>query len=1162
MKLKLTEAQQAAVKERGGILVSAAAGSGKTAVLVQRIIDSLTRDDNPISADRILVVTFTNSAAKEMRERLEKGIDAYCRENPHNKSAARQKLLLQSAAICTIDSYCISMVRENFDKLNIDIDFKIAENNELEKIREDAITTVFEKYFACENKVFYSLLDALGAVYDESNLTDAVKRICEVAQNMPFPYVWLDNMRKRYSGEAFALWREEALKQAYDYTNRALRYITAADKYFLVNEKLKGAYCSSFKSAEEKIQKILCSIENEDWDKTYSLLCEFKFDKFSAYKGSGEDNNAICVKELRDFAKKQIEKASSLIYDKEETVKAHFNTTAPLNTMLVTLAEEYYTCLKDELTKKGIFTFNDIEHMAFELMCEYKNGGICLKETANEFISNYDEIFVDEYQDVNDLQDKFFYFLSDMGKKLFVVGDVKQSIYGFRGANPENFLNKQNIAVNYQYAQEDDIKSIILDSNFRSKDEICQCVNFIFDRIMTKQFCGIDYKISERLSPKAVFPSTDVPAAQIHMVDTCGENEKQAEAAHIADYILDVMNSGEVIKDKDTGRLRKARFSDFAVLVRYLKPVSDIIVKEFNKRGIPISYTKEGFLESKEIKIMLSLLSVIDNPTLEVELLSVLMSPIFGFTPDDMAQIRIARPKVNLYSALVFCAENGNKKCNYFISFISGLRKCAAIMPLSKLIAHIYEVTDFMSIISLMDNSQLRLANLNYLSELASSYENTGNHSITAFKKNLQRLSDGKLKGATLSGGSDCVQLVTIHYSKGLQYPVCIVAFTGSPFNSIDQKQALVIDPEYGVSFKFYNEEEGGVLPIDKRLLAEFSRKRQLKEELRMLYVAATRAEDILVITVAKKSPQSALSKMAVKLEAAGDEITEDIYSTANSYADWILPCMLLHSDAGVFSEIADYRAEVEEISGRIYMDIYSPTEEAVTEEQDIQTVDETAVLKIKERICYEYPYDILRRVESKSSVSDMVHKAEKGDYDFTCRPGFLDDTGLSPTQRGTAVHKIMQYMDFNKVREDFDGEIERLKEWEYITETEARVDTEHIRRFIKSSLFDRMCASKDLRREMKFLTFMPITDIEKNIPAHLNNEQIVVQGAVDCMFVEDGGIVIVDFKTDRVKEEEQLISSYAEQLNIYAMACEKITGLPIKEKIIYSLVLDRSIVV
>lgn len=1158
---KLTKYQKAAVNETGSILVSAAAGSGKTAVLVERIIRELTVKKPPLRADRLLVVTFTKAAAKEMRSRLEKGIEEYCRKNPQDKQAAEQKILLGSAVIGTIDSFCIQLVRENFQKAGVGIDFKIIEEKDLNLIKEKAVSEVFEKHFEAGEENFLKLLDTYGAIFDEKPVAEAVMNIYEESRYMPFPKSWLNKMLSNYSEGSFDMWRNTAIEKAKVYLNRALRYLNAAQGYFAEDdEKMKAAYYPSLENGKERINAMLDFAKKGNWNSIYAEISGFKFEAFKPLSNPMYPVSAETVKELKKLSLNQVKAVQNIVYATEEGVRNHYEVSAPLSAMLIELTKEYYDAVQNALLKKGMFDFNDIEHMAFELLCEEKDGEISLKEDAKEYIANYDEVFVDEYQDVNDLQDKLFYFISDMGKHLFAVGDVKQSIYSFRGANPENFLNKQEEAVDYKIAQ-GGLKSIILGSNFRSRDGICNCVNFIFDKIMTKDFCGIDYKKTERLSPKAEFPETDIPCAEFHLVNAFGYKERKAEAMHIADTIIEIMNSGETVKDKNTKKMRKARFSDFAIIARGLKSSGAIITEELKKRGIPVTYTKEGFLESKEIAVILSLLSVIDNPTKEIELLSVLMSPLFRFTPDDMADIRCTKRKVNLYSALVMCAQQGNKKCADFIEFTALLRRLAAVMPLSKLIAHIYDLTDYVNIVSMMDDASARKENLSYLIRLASSFEGAGNYGIGNFINSLQRLADGKLKGAVLSAGKDSVQVMTVHHSKGLQFPICFFAFTGSAFNNEDASKSLIINAKYGISFRYFDN-DGKVVPIDKKLLATFAKEQQLKEELRMLYVAATRAEDRLIITAARKNPEKALSDIAIKLMASDNEITEDIYATANSILAWVMPCMLLHPDGEELRKLAGYKFTPEGEKGDMIIGVYNVEERTEKSITFSDSADEETVNEIKKRINYKYPYDALRFIESKASVSDIVHKAEIGSFDFTSRPGFMNKSGLTPTQRGTAVHKIMQYMDFDNIRKDFDGEILRLKEWEYITEQEAQTDTEHIRIFTQSQLFNRMCSSSDLRREMRFLTNMSANMVDKDLPEELNEEKIIVQGAVDCLFVEEGKIVVVDFKTDRVKEEKQLVESYAEQLNIYAKACEKILGLPVKEKIIYSLVLDRAIVV
>lgn len=1159
---ELTKPQQAAVREKGSILVSAAAGSGKTAVLVQRIIDRLTDRKNPISADRLLVVTFTVAAAGEMRSRLQKELDIYCRENPDDTAAARQKLLLQSAKICTIDSFCIDMVRENFAKAGVAPDFKIAEDKDILLMRESAMSEVFERYFESEDKDFLNLLDAFGSVYDERNLMDAVEEIYEKSQNLPFPEIWLSSMENRYNEDAFEMWCRFAFDEAVRRTDIAARFVAAAGEFFDKDEAVLKGYSGNFAIASEKLENIRNAAQACDWNLVVHLCSEFSFGKFGSVRGANENKNAVAVKTLRKLTESQISKISSLFCEDVTLSKEKFLKNAPANKTLIKLAIEYSIALRKVKSEKNIYTFSDIEHFAFSLICDTDGHIIYLKEGAEEYIGDYDEILVDEYQDVNDLQDTFFHFLSDLGSHLFAVGDVKQSIYGFRGANPDNFIAKMNKAVSYEKAKEDDLKSIVLDANFRSRSGICDMVNFMFDKLMTKDNCGISYADTERLLPAAVFPESSMPCAQLHLVDSSGENEKEAEAIHIADCIENIMNSSEVVTDKQTGRLRPARYSDFAVIIRAMKGNASVVAEELKRRGIPVSYTKDSFLESKEVGMMLALLSVIDNPTRDVELLATMMSPIFRFTPDDMAEVRCADRKSSLYGAVTACAAKGNIACANFLEAIAEFRRSAVVLTLPRLIAKIYDNTGFLNIAEMMPDGQARKANLIRLSELAAAFSNSGNNDIGNFLNNLKKLDNGKIKGATLSAGNNSVKIMSVHNSKGLQFPVCIFAFTGMPFNTMDQKKSLIIHPEFGVSFRYFSEDEGSITAIDKKLLSHFSMSNLLKEELRMLYVAATRAQDHLIITMAKKDPYGLLEKTAVKLFAAGGVISEDIYSSATSYSDWILPCMLLHPDSNQLREAADVSFPMLESREKMTIGIYTAQkQEVIKQPQAILESDPDTVKAIRDRIEYKYPFDILRSIQAKASVSDIAHKAEAGVYDFTSRPGFLNKNGLTPTARGTVVHKIMQFLDFEAARQDFDAEIERLKEWEFITEEEAKVDTIHIRRFIRSPLFDRIYKSQKVEREMQFLTYMPAGLINEEIPVELKNEKIVVQGAVDLLFYEEDGIIIVDFKTDRVTEDKQLINAYAEQLRIYAEACEKITGLKVKEKIIYSLVLDRAIV-
>ena len=548
---ELTHSQKAAVDQRGSILVSAAAGSGKTAVLVERIIKELTAEDDHINADRLLVVTFTVAAAAEMRSRIEKGLDDYCAEHPDDTNALKQKLLLQSAKICTIDSFCIDMVRENFAKAGVAPDFKIAEDKDIFLMEEKALSKVFAKYFESDDQDFIKLLNAFGSVYDEGELMKAVKKIYNFSQNLPFPEIWFESAEDRYTPQSFDMWCDLAFKEAKRRISIASRFVNATEPYFDNDEDVKNAYSKTLEDAGETCDKLNEAADNRDWDALKNGL-DYKWKSFGSISKSKENPNAVAVTALRDLCKAQLDKIKKIFDADLAVVKTRFLDNAPTSKTLIHLSREYAKAFNQEKKENNCYTFSDIEHLAFSLICRLVDGEVVLTDEAKEYVENFDEVLVDEYQDVNDLQDTFFHYLSDYGKHLFVVGDVKQSIYGFRGANPENFIEKINKSVKYDIAREDDIKSIVLDANFRSRSGICDFVNFTFDKLMTKDTSGISYMDTERLSPEAKYPESEEPCAEVHIFES---NDNKKEAIHIADCIEKVMASGEIITDEITKEL-------------------------------------------------------------------------------------------------------------------------------------------------------------------------------------------------------------------------------------------------------------------------------------------------------------------------------------------------------------------------------------------------------------------------------------------------------------------------------------------------------------------------------------------------------------------------------------------------------------------------------
>ncbi len=1160
----LTPSQQAAVKEQGSILVSAAAGSGKTAVLVERIIDELTRENSPLSAERLLVVTFTVAAAGEMRARLENGLSEYCKKNPLDMHAAKQKLLLSSAKICTIDSFCIDLLRENFERADVDPDFKIAEESELLNASSVALARVMQNNFSENSQDFAALLDAFGCVYDESNLTTHITEIYEKAQNLPFGKQWLNSAAEFCSEKNTDYWLNEAFSVANQKLSEILDALGGAVEYAKKDEAVYNAYSPALIQAFSQAQKIKAFAENKEWDELFVNINSFKFERFGSVKGASENYVAIKVKAVKDYVTDKLKDLSKLFFDTKENVLNGYKTVGEYTKLLLELTLQYANELEAELKERGILGFADVEQKALSLLCRNVNGEIVEREDTKELIEAFDEILVDEFQDVNDLQNMLFHVLSDKSKHLFAVGDVKQSIYGFRGANPNNFLKRRKEAVDYLNAPENTAKKIILDSNFRSAKDVCDFTNFFFSLFMTEKNCGMQYEKDDHLVAKASITQTAHPGVAVHLVEA-NENlgEKLSSARHIADYIEAVMSEEEAVYDKKLKTMRKARYSDFAIILRKMKGDSNLIAAELKKRGIPVSYSKQEFLESREIAIMVSLLSVISNPTRDIDLLCVMASPIFAFTPEEIAKIRIEDKHSSFYSAVIKSAANNNAKAKTLISALNGFRRLTVLYSLPKLISVLYDKTGFLNTVSMMNEGELRRANLMLLLAQAESYDKTAKDGLEGFLNFLKSEDAQKIKPATLGASNDAVRIMSAHYSKGLQFPICILGFLSSTFNSADVRSNLIFDSEYGISFKYYSA-DGKNDSLVREILSLKAKERMLAEELRLFYVALTRAENRLVMMLSAKDAYTAINKASLKSLASFEIDTYESFTSANSVGDWVLSCLLLHPEASLARRISGDETLITEDKGRLEFKIcqVEHTDVSVLDETKAET-DKALKAELCKRFAYEYPFKKLSALPSKTSVSSLVH-TNGGEEEIVLEtPSFMLKDGLSATQKGTAIHKVMQFINFDNAKQDLDAELERLKEWEFISQEEYNsVDKKHIKAFIEGDLFARMKASGTLKREMRFVTALNAGFVLEECDADISEEPVIVQGAMDCVFIEENGVVIVDFKTDKVYNDEELKLRYKRQLDVYAEACKKIFGLQVKEKIIYSLFLDREIVV
>lgn len=1158
MPFKPTANQEKAIKAKGNILVAAAAGSGKTAVLVERVISKLCDSKSGISADRLLIVTFTNAAAAEMRSRIEKRLDEEINNNPSDTALLLQKHLLPSAKICTIDSFCIDLVRENFEKLGIEPDFKMSDGASLEPINNAVLNSIVAKYFEEKNPLFLDLLDILGCEFDENRFLDFVKEIYDYSRQLPEPEIWFKSLAEDYkSFDSNNIWYKYSLDLAIQTFEEIYLSLDNALQLSGVNEKAYNAYLPVLTSAKETVKQLIDYAKLYDWDLLFDKLSSINLPSLPVVRGVSDIFEVSAVKEIyKSVYSKSLVRIGKLIFAKRAEVQEQFNKIYPALCLLSDILIEYQDILFAKYCENNTFTFHNTEHLALKLLCQENDGIISVNDSSRELLDRFDEVLVDEYQDTNDLQDRLFLVLSNFEKKLFVVGDVKQSIYGFRGANPKNFLYKKNSYLPIDEADESLPQKIILGNNFRCKSGVCDFINYFFKQFMTLDTGDILYNSEEELVSSAVYPETEGSCCEAHIINSKGSSltDTELEAVYIADYIEKVMLEGDVIKESDTS-LRKACYSDFAILLRSARLKGPVIAEELKRRGIPVSFSSEEFAEKSEISLMLNLLKVIDNPENDVELLSVMLSPIYNFTCEEMSSIRINKRDGNLFSAVVFNANNGNVKAQSFLKSIENLRLFAVTNTLPNLISHILNTTGYLDIVSSFDDGENRRNNLLLLISYAENLSPDTEGSISSFINFVTKYSSGSSGGvASESGGN--VRIMSIHASKGLQFPVCIVAGLGSKFKDNEARDSVIFKTDFGIGFKYFDEQsKTPVTTVAREAILDKVRSERLEEELRLFYVALTRTQDRLVLLGSVSDVYKKSDELKTLLIASNGKITADLFSKTKSYLDWLILSLLVHKDGKILrgnthsfilnedcSTVSLNIADAEKISSNI-------TLEAIKE----SSIDFEAVAKIRANTEFVYPFTELLQIESKASVSKLANSAESVKYSFSSKPSFMSNGGITATGRGTAMHKVMQFFDFSKA-DSIKEELERLYEWQYISQAEYEsINISALEGFFKSEIFTRIQNSKLVKREMRFLTEMNASRLKPDLSRELCDEKIIVQGAVDICFEEDDGIVILDFKTDRVDDISVLKEIYGEQLNIYALACEKIFSKQIKQKIIYS---------
>lgn len=1342
---KWTQEQQNVIDSRGGnLLVAAAAGSGKTAVLVERIIQMILNSDLKIDIDKLLVVTFTNAAASEMRERIGDAISKKLDENPEDEHLQDQLVLLNKASITTIHSFCLEVIKSNFHKINLDPNFRIGDETECSLMKLEAIDETFDILYEQNDEEFCYLVDCYAEKRGDSNLQNLILSIYSFVMASPYPKVWLKESAEDFNiaydfDFATSKWAKAILETVKIQMEgiekslcKAIEDVYGIDELVTFTNKLKIEY--------EKIKEILYACDTS-WSDAYRQISSMTFENYAkGVKRIPKDAPSYIkeekdkAKKIRDNAKKSIEKIKTSVFNKNyDDLKDEIKFLYPIVKSLsdvVFMFEQIYSQKKRD---KGIIDFNDIEHFALQILTETDENGdfVFDKEGKNipsdialEYREKFYEIFIDEYQDSNQVQEVI---LSTIAKQKepnrFMVGDVKQSIYRFRQAKPEIFLQKY---ATYDTDLSSKYKKIMLYKNFRSRKEVVDSVNYIFEHIMSKNLGEIDYNEEEKLNLGANFEEVEDEkiilggATEIHLMekkvpeveDPDEEEEEgedldasQIEARMVGKIIRDIMRpneNGEIMQvfDKKLETYRNVEYKDIVILLRATSAWAPVFAEELINMDIP-TYADmgQGYFETMEIQVIMSFLKVIDNPMQDIPLIAILRSPIYGFTPEDFIDIRITDKKVSFYEAMrMFVGEkidlsneeeqdiaedeisddtgneiidlNINEENSYvdadmddyyqninyedfeyeneefiyndeviyesyisenieddliyeinsniegdeesqkselelkvrrFLDDLKELQEKSMYMSTDEFLWYIYTNSGYYAYCGALPGGSQRQANLRILFERAKQFEETsfkGIFNFINFISKLKKSNSDMGSAKTLGENANVVRIMSIHKSKGLEFPIVICSGMGRNFNTMDFRKDVLYHHELGYGPQIVDFERRISYPsIAKEALKCKINIENISEEMRILYVALTRAKEKLIITSSIKDIEQNMHKWSSNISTEKMVSKYDILNGKN-YMDWMMPAIIKHKDLEDIRETYNLSTSIsmEDESkwsvktwSRDDIDFEKQEKEGIREvlnTMDLSQHDTEYYEQIEKKLNFEYPY--LGVVKKAASISVTEIKKRQEEYEeqddslglykhktTLKKPKFLSESQktekITGARRGTIVHLIMEVLDFEKINTESEikAQIQDLVKRRIITEKESQVlSPRKIMRFFKSPIAKRMLSSKFVKREQKIYTQIKMNDIYLNDEIFKNNretyenESVMLRGVIDLYFEEDDGLVILDYKTDFVDKnnKKEIIHKYKKQIEIYADVLSKLTGKKVKEKYLYLFGIDEQV--
>ncbi len=1235
MGMTWTDDQKKVIETRKeNILVAAAAGSGKTAVLVERIMSLILDEKDPADVDDLLVVTFTRAAAEEMRERIRRALEEARKRRPKDAHLMKQLTLIHTASIMTIDSFCMQVIRNNYEEADLDPSFRVGEDGELSLMRQDVLGELLEDFYKEGDADFFSFTGCYAPGRNDEALERMILGLYEFAQSYPWPDEWLKSCLDAYGpgdGERepqWLIWLEESLKGSIrSFQEAALAAVQEAlgpEGPYMYEEALREDICFF-----EEAQRAENFVQLSEWIASYAPAA------LSRKKDAAvSEEKRASVKARRDGYKKELERLKKRYFfqDTREYGTYMKKCRKPAQ-VLIRLTQEFARRFRDKKREKNLVDFSDLEHDCLNMFLKEEDGRRVVTDTARAYAGRYREIFIDEYQDSNLVQEILLNSIAGKGtgeRNLFMVGDVKQSIYSFRLARPALFLEKYHT---YRLLEEDQKERkqerlfsdgrdageegaegmpgkkpqtspgvrIDLRQNFRSRREVLEGVNGIFREAMQEDLGGIAYDDANALYPGAKFPREGDEAYACEMLllenpKDSGEQERTArelEAAMIAARIRELMQSMQVT-DKNSQKLRPIGYGDIVILLRAMEGWADVYQEVLSAQGIPCrSSSRSGYFSSYEVQTVLNMLRVIDNPLQDIPLAAVLRSPIGGMQEEELAYIRSTFPQLPYCRACRAYAEKGpdgtaRDKISAFYRLVDTYREKVTYMPIHQLLWDLLDETGFGAYVSAMQGGPVRRANLDMLVDKAIVFESTSYKGVFHFVRYIDRMMKYHIDFGNADEGTavqDSVEILSIHKSKGLEYPVVIVSGLGKRFNETDARNPVVLHMDWGLGIDYVDEEKRVRIPtLFRRTIQRRMREEMLGEELRVLYVAMTRAKEKLILTGTVRDAQGSMRKWNQMQMSFADRFG------ASTGLDFLMPSICRRTEDGNGS-FRLHLTTAEEL-------VWTEVKEQAMGGAWAKRLRETMVGERKKKpssldmmLGYEYPWEGRIPLPVKLTVSELKRQQKKLEDELAEKlypepvldpvvPRFI--TGEQPAEhgaaRGDAYHRLLEHIDFGRIRQAEGGKLstgvyvylEELVQEGILSEGERRlIYVPDICRLLECPLGRRMQQAQEeggLFREQPFVLEVPAAGLEiwekeeGERAAGQQDDTVLIQGIMDAFFYEGGEIVLLDYKTDRVSSPDSLIKRYGLQLRYYQRALEQITGNRVKEAYIYSFAFGEAI--